>query len=145
MRATISDFEHSLGRKLVLDPKVPLLRVRSGQVRVYRIKGRRVGVTQCVYKGATEHLVITEIRIAIVNCAACRRRTASRAKGLRGKERGVESRTWIGERATLLTAVENAVAAAQHQFVVLLRGEDRRGRRERSGPVDAAEDHGRHR
>src|SRR5208337_3181590 len=128
VRAAISDFENSLGGKLVLEPKMPLLGVGSGQVRVYRIKGRRIGILQRAHKGAAEHIVLTEIRIAIVNRAACRRRATSRGKRLRGKEWGIESRTGVGEGAAFLAAVEDAVAAAQYQLVGQLVGEANAGR-----------------
>ena len=125
-RARIGNIQHRVDRQLVLHAKVPLLVIGGPQIGRDGIKLRSVGVRK---RGRRKSVGQGVRPIHVEGCNRAIERIsgregriggqvpAGRRKGLGGEERRIEPRAGIGVRPILLPAVENAVTAADHEFV----------------------------
>jgi len=126
---SVSHFERTAARQFALNPKMPLLHVRSQKVLVDREEGRCVGISERGSGEADEQAsaawglaglvgdigdgtVVVVDAGGVVEGRVSRRNAAWPREGLRDEKGRVEAGTGIRIRAVLLSAIEKAVASA---------------------------------
>ena len=92
---------------------MPLLHIRSCEIRVDRVQGRSIRIDQRIRREA----LIQEVDAGkgAIQSGTCRRTRTGIAERLRHKKRWVESCAGVGIGPVFLATIEDAVAGAQNR------------------------------